>query len=166
MHLVIDGYNLIHNCPELAFASDKGQGREALIEALRLYRKKRSHKITVVFDGGLEPGGSKTSASGIPVRFSGSERSADDVIAQMARHQGGGMTVISDDRELAGRCRRHGAVVLGSGEFGDRLLQVALGVMPGAEEDDQGWDFTTKKKGPSRRQPKAKRKKDRRRSRL
>jgi uncharacterized protein len=166
VHLVIDGYNLIHKCPELAFASDKGQGREALIEALRLYRKKRSHRITVVFDGGLEPGGSRGGMSGIPVLFSGSERSADDVIANLARKQGSGMTAITDDRELAGRCRRHGAVVLGSGEFGDRLLEVALGLAPGGEEQDQGWDFTTKKKGPSRREPKAKRRRDRRKSRL
>ena len=69
MRLVIDGYNLIHTVPELAFASDKGQGREALMEALRLYRKKRPHKVKVVFDGGVEPGGGKERLAGMPVEL-------------------------------------------------------------------------------------------------
>ncbi|MCF8032793.1 MAG: NYN domain-containing protein [Desulfarculaceae bacterium] len=166
MRLVIDGYNLIHTVPELAFASDRGQGREALIEALRLYRKKRSHKISVVFDGGLEPGGKDTRAAGVPVKFSGVGRSADDVIAAIAAQDGGGLTVVTSDRELAGRCRVHGAVVLSSEEFGDRLLEVVMGGAGMGGDEDQGWDFSTKKKGPSKRLPKAKRKKARRKNRL
>ncbi|MCF8041075.1 MAG: NYN domain-containing protein [Desulfarculaceae bacterium] len=166
MRLIIDGYNLIHTVPELAFASDKGQGREALMEALRLYRKRRSHKIKVVFDGGLEPGGAKERLSGMPVSFSGAERSADDVIAALAAKEGGGITVVTSDRELAGRCRVHGAVVLSSEEFGNRLLEVALGMPAGAGGDEDGWDFTTKKKGPAKRLPKAERKKARRKDRL
>ena len=166
MRLVIDGYNLIHAVPELAFASDKGQGREALMEALRLYRKRRSHKIKVVFDGGLEPGGAKERLAGMPVSFSGAERSADDVIAALAAKEGGGITVVTSDRELAGRCRVHGTVVLSSEEFGNRLLEVALGVPATGEGGEEGWDFTTKKKGPAKRLPKAERKKARRKNRL
>lgn len=166
MRLVIDGYNLIHTVPELAFASDKGQGREALMEALRLYRKRRSHKIKVVFDGGLEPGGGKERLAGMPVSFSGAERSADDVIAALAAKEGGGITVVTSDRELAGRCRVHGAVVLSSEEFGNRLLEVALGMPPAGEGGDDGWDFTTKKRGPAKRLPKAERKIARRKNRL
>jgi predicted RNA-binding protein with PIN domain len=166
MRLVIDGYNLIHAVPELAFASDQGQGREALIEALRLYRKRRPHKIKVVFDGGLEPGGADTRAAGLPVRYSGSGRSADDVIVELAAKEGAGLTVVTSDRELAGRCRAHGAVVLSSEEFGTRLLEVALGLPAGTEADEEGWDFSTKKKGPAKRLPKAQRKKARRKGRL
>lgn len=166
MHLVIDGYNLIHHCPELAMASEQGQGREALLEALRLYRQRRPHRITVVFDGGVEPGGQRTSLAGIPVVFSGSERSADDVIAGLAQQGGSGLTVITADRELAGRCRRHGAVVLDSAEFGGRLLEVAWGAAPEASTEQEGWDFSTKKKGPAKRLPKAQRKKARRKGRL
>lgn len=166
MRLVIDGYNLIHAVPELAFASDQGQGREALIEALRLYRKRRPHKISVIFDGGLEPGGTATRAAGVPVKFSGADRSADDVIAGIAAHEGNGLTVVTSDRELAGRCRVHGAVVISSEEFGNRLLDVALGMPGGGEAENEGWDFSTKKKGPAKRLPKGKRKKARRKGRL
>jgi len=166
MRLVIDGYNLIHAVPELAFASDQGSGREALIEALRLYRKRRPHNIQVIFDGGLEPGGAAERLAGVPVRFSGPDRSADDVIAAIAAQEGNGLTVVTSDRELAGRCQAHGAVVLASEEFGDRLLEVALGAPASGGEGDQGWDGSTKKKGPAKRLPKAKRKKARRKGRL
>ncbi len=166
MRLVIDGYNLIHAVPELAFASEKGQGREALMEALRLYRKRRPHKIKVVFDGGLEPGGESERLAGTPVSFSGSQRSADDVIAALAAQEGPGITVVTSDRELAGRCRVHGAVVLSSEEFGNRLLEVAMGQPPSGEGGEEGWDFTTKKKGPAKRLPKAQRKQARRKDRL
>ncbi|BEQ15570.1 NYN domain-containing protein [Desulfoferula mesophila] len=166
MRLVIDGYNLIHTVPELAFASENGQGREALMEALRLYRKKRPHKVKVVFDGGIEPGGAKDRLAGTPVSFSGAERSADDVIAALAAKEGNGITVVTSDRELAGRCRAHGAVVISSEEFGGRLLEVALGLPPTGEGGEDGWDFTTKKRGPAKRLPKAQRKKVRRKGRL
>ena len=167
MRLIIDGYNLILTVPELAFASDKGQGREALMEALRLYRKKRpQNKVRVVFDGGLSPAGDKEHLAGTPVRYSGSERSADDVIAALAAKEGNGITVVTSDRELAGRCQVHGAVVISSEEFGNRLLEVALGLPPTGEGGDDGWDFTTKKRGPAKRLPKAQRKKARRKNRL
>lgn len=167
MRLIIDGYNLILTVPELAFASDKGEGREALMEALRLYRKKRpQNKVRVVFDGGLSPAGDKEHLAGTPVRYSGSERSADDVIAALAAKEGNGITVVTSDRELAGRCQVHGAVVISSEEFGNRLLEVALGVPATGEGGEEGWDFTTKKKGPAKRLPKAQRKKARRKNRL
>lgn len=166
MRLVIDGYNLIHHCLELALAHECGRGREALVEALRLYRKKRPHHLTVVFDGGLEPGGQRTSLAGLPVIFSGAARSADDVIAGLARQEGRGLTVITSDHGLADRCRLHGAVVLDSNEFGLRLMEAALGAAPPEEGGDEGWDFSTKKKGPARRLPKAQRRKARRKGRL
>lgn len=148
MRLVIDGYNLIHTVPELAFASENGQGREALMEALRLYRKKRPHKVKVVFDGGIEPGGAKDRLAGTPVSFSGAERSADDVIAALAAKEGNGITVVTSDRELAGRCRAHGAVVISSEEFGGRLLEVALGLPPPERAGKMVGTSPPKREGP------------------
>ena len=66
----------------------------------------------------------------------------------MAAKEGSGITVVTSDRELTGRCRVHGAVVLSSEEFGSRLLEVALGLPATGEGGDDGWDFTTKKRGP------------------
>lgn len=158
MHLVIDGYNLIRRSPELTRAEARGQGREALTAALKLYRQAKKHRVTVVLDGGANPLGERGSLNGVPLVYSGVDRTADDVIAALAAEHGDGVTVITDDQELAGRCEAHGAPVVGSGEFGDILLMAAWGMEGPLESDDEGWDFTTRKKGPSKREPKAKRK--------
>ncbi|MFZ5587313.1 MAG: NYN domain-containing protein [Thermodesulfobacteriota bacterium] len=166
MHLIIDGYNLIHQAPELFLAADLGRGREALCTALHIYRKKKGHRLTVVFDGGEEPAPARTSLCGVPVVYSGRDQKADDVIARLAGQQGAGATVITDDRELAGRCRSGGAEVIAAREFAARLMDTAQGWLPAAEDDGEGWDFTTRKKGPSHREPKARRRKQRRLERL
>lgn len=161
MHLIIDGYNLIHQAPELFLAADLGRGREALCTALRLYRQKKTHKLTVVFDGGPDQEPSRGSLCGVPVIFSGQRTNADGIIASLAAAQGAGATVITDDRELAGHCRAGGAEVIEARVFAARLMDTAQGWLPAAEDDDQGWDFTTRKKGPSQRAPKARRRKER-----
>lgn len=163
MHLVIDGYNLLHNTPELALAQNKGQGRAALLKALKIYRDKRRHKITVVFDGGPQAAPSRASESGVPVVYSGAEQSADDVIADMSAKHGPGVTVITDDRDLAQRCEVKGSEVIASWEFAVRLMEAAQGKVEGLEppSEETGWDFTTKKKGPSKRLPKSKRRRAR-----
>ena len=168
MHLVIDGYNLLHNTPELAPAEARGQGRAALLKALKLYRAKRGHKLTVVFDGGPDAAPTRASESGVPVVYAGAEQSADDVIAELAAKHGPGVTIISDDRELAQRCAAAGSEVIASWEFAGRLMQAAQGRVEGLEApgDDQRWDFTTKKKGPSKRLPKSKRRKAKKMKRL
>lgn len=162
MHLVIDGYNLIHQSPELEMAEAMGQGVDALATALNLYRRKKQHKITLVLDGGPDINPTRHAVQGIPVIMSGAGQSADDVIAEMAAKHGPGLTVITDDRELQGRCTSQGAQTLSAADFSDRMMQVVM--MQGLEEfgdpgDDDGWDFSTKKKGPSKRLSKAERKK-------
>lgn len=157
MHLIIDGYNLIHHSPELFWAGDMERGREALLTALRLYRQKRSHQITVVFDGGQDLQPRRASQLGVPVIYSGAKQKADQVIVELAGRLGAGATVITDDRELAGLCRVRGAEVIGSRIFASRLMATAQGQAQAAEDDEPGWDFSTRKKGPSHREPKAKR---------
>jgi predicted RNA-binding protein with PIN domain len=53
MHLIIDGYNLIRQSPDLQRldARDLELGREALLKRLAAYRSRSHHQITVVFDG-------------------------------------------------------------------------------------------------------------------
>lgn len=160
MHLIIDGYNLIHNTPELLLAADLDLGRQALLLALNLYRKKKGHRLTVVFDGGQDLEPQRASAHGVPVIFSGAKRSADQVIVELARGQGGGLTVISDDRELGRLCRQAGAEVIEARVFASRLMETAQGLGLPVEDDDPGWDFSTKKKGPARKEPKAKRRRN------
>jgi predicted RNA-binding protein with PIN domain len=157
MHLVIDGYNLLHNTPELALAQNKGQGRAALLKALKIYRDRRRHKLTVVFDGGPDAAPSRASESGVPVVYSGAEQSADDVIAEMSAKHGPGVTVITDDRELTQRCMAKGSEVIASWEFAVRLMEAAQGKVEGLEppSDESGWDFTTKRKARPSASPRA-----------
>jgi len=164
MHLVIDGYNLLFATPELAPAEARGQGRDALLKALKLYRDKRRHRITVIFDGGPQEGPSRESQNGVPIINSGSAQSADEAIAGLAAQHGPGVTVITDDRELAGRCQAAGSEVIASWEFAARLMEAAQGKVEGLEDggEETGWDFTTKKKGPAKRLPKKRRGKARR----
>lgn len=162
MHLVIDGYNLIHNCLELLTAHEQGQGRAALAAALRLYRQKKSHRVTVVFDGGPEHQTTRATLDGVPVVYAGGERSADEVIVEMARQGGPGLTVVTCDRALADSCRRLGAGVVEADTFAGRLMATAQGGAGEAAGDDEGWNFSTRKKGPSRREPKARRRQSRR----
>lgn len=166
MHLVIDGYNLIHATPELMMAGGEDGGRRALAMALSRYRQRRSHRITLVLDGGNTPHAERTTLHGVSTVYSGWDQTADQVITNLAAKQGTGLTVITDDRELAGLCRRHGAEVISSAEFGEKLMQVAYHGETGDGGGEEGWDFTTKKKGPSHRLPKAKRRKKRRIDRL
>ena len=164
MHLVIDGYNLIHLSPELEMAEAMGQGVDALATSLNLYRKKKQHKITLVLDGGPDQDTSRHAVQGIPVVMSGAGRTADDVIAEMASRHGPGLTVITNDRELQGRCQSHGAQVVDASDFAQRMMDVVMtqGVAEFADPGlDDGWDFSTRKKGPSKKLKKAKRKKRR-----
>lgn len=166
MRILIDGFNLIHASHDFAQAHANGGGQEALLAALKIYRQRKGHQVTVVFDGGPDMQPTRSTRHQIPVIHSGGGQSADDVIAGMAAKNGAALTVVTDDRELQARCQGAGAQVVGSGEFAFVLLETAFG--PGAADDDDegGWDFNTKKKGPSRRLPKAKRRKKRMRSKL
>ena len=53
IHILIDGYNLIRQSPELSELDrqDIQLGRAALIDMLVVYKKLKHHKITIVFDG-------------------------------------------------------------------------------------------------------------------
>jgi predicted RNA-binding protein with PIN domain len=161
MHLVIDGYNLIHQSLELLTAHEQGQGREALAAALRIYRQKKGHRLTVVFDGGPEHQTLRSSLGGVPVIYSGGERSADEVIVELAQRGGSGLTVVTCDRALGEACRRWGAAVVEARVFACRLMDAAQGGAGEAGEESEGWNFSTRKKGPSRREPKARRRKSR-----
>ncbi len=162
MRLLIDGYNLIHASPHLLVAHQRGQGREALALALKLYRAAKPHRLTVVFDGGPQAGPTRASLHGVPVLYSGAEQSADQAILDLLGHDGCGCTVITDDRELAGLCRQKGAQVVSSREFAGRLMETAMGGGAGKGDGEEEQARTgTRKKGPSHRPAKARRKRQR-----
>jgi predicted RNA-binding protein with PIN domain len=162
IHLIIDGYNLIRQSPELAGMDrqDLQLGRDALVDMLAAYKKLKPHKITVVFDGTAEPSiyGSRDRIKGIAIRFSQGGESADDVIRRMVYREKAKALVVSSDREVLTAAESAGATALDSAAFEERIAMARYLAIKGGEETvSTGWVPTTRKKGPSRRLPKRKR---------
>ncbi len=169
LRLVIDGYNYI--CAALGLSGSHPGGmdptveRDALIEKLVAYKKIKSAKITVVFDGTRSDNlyRSRGTERGIDVAYSCSGEEADTIIKEIAREQGGGLTIVTSDRELGSYCAGYGAVIISSGEFYDRLTQALYADMKGIEDDDDDGQAPSdpggKRKGPARKLSKKEREK-------
>jgi predicted RNA-binding protein with PIN domain len=163
MWIIVDGYNVIRQWPELAMLdrADLQSGREALLVELRDYRRAKGHRITVVFDG-REQGGFSEAAEqvgGIGVRYSRRGETADAVIARLASEGGEGAVVVSSDREVLDAARRQRATAVSGEEFIERLAASRVVSLKGGEEDPRP---QKPNKGTARRLPKAERRRTRR----
>lgn len=161
LHLIIDGYNLIRRSARLSRteAESLELGRKALIDSLAAYKRLKGHKITVVFDGAAnyDDFSKKTSEKGIRVRFSRIGQSADSVIRKMAKHEGERALVITADRALADAVSADGSVTVEPEAFEEKMAMATLMEIKGEEPEEESGDrvIDTRKKGPSKRQPKA-----------
>lgn len=164
LHIVIDGYNLLYQSRRIAPGDrdDLQTRRQSLIDALAAYRKIRPHVITVVFDGTAAQCDlpRRDRLKGINLRFSRCGELADAVIKRMAAREKERVLVVSSDREIVDYAVGRGAAVMSAPEFEERLALVSLlEEKPGlTEAESDGWNATTRKKGPSRRLPKRERK--------
>ncbi len=163
MRIILDGYNVIRQWPELAML-DRGDlqaGREALLQQLQAYRRTRGHRITVVFDGREQGGFSETteSAAGIDVRYSRRGETADIVISRLVAEGGAGIVVVSSDREVASTARRSGAATLPATEFVAKVEASRIASVKGGEEEARP---AKSGKGTARRLPKAERRRQQR----
>lgn len=166
LHLIIDGYNLIRQSPELLAeeALDLRRGREALLEKLAAYRRLKKHAITVVFDG-WETGdvhGGRDRVQGMLIIYSRRGEKADDVIKRLAAQERERGLVISSDRDIGHFAAQQGAAVMSAEDFSFRLQEAWAGEYgPEPEEEDIG-SLGAKKKGPAHRAPKKLRRQHRR----
>ena len=157
LHIIIDGYNFIRNSSSLRDLDlqDIQLGRDALVDMLAAYKRIKSHKITVVFDGANAPGHfqRRDRIKGIDIKFSRSGEVADTVIKKMAFREREKALVVSSDREITHSAASHGAATINSPEFEEKLAMADYMDAKGIEfeTDDSGWNQTTKKKGPRRR---------------
>jgi len=156
IHIIIDGYNLIRQSATLnrLDQQDIMLGRDALIDTLAAYRKIKSHRITVVFDGHHGPAFSQTQdrRKGIAIRFSRRGESADDVIKRMAMQEREKALVVSSDVEVVNTVAAYGAATISSTLFEGKIgMAGQIDGLKTEDEDRRGWTPTTKKKGPSRR---------------
>jgi hypothetical protein len=152
MHLVIDGYNLLHvNRSLINLNSTRLQWeRERLIDRLSTYQEHKSCGITVVFDGWQEGWSTETreKKKGIEVLFSKLGEKADEVIKRFVKEKGSGTIVITSDRDVARFAQRMGIAVIASEQFREKL-EGGSSDMP--EESPEEEENEMKKKGPSRR---------------
>jgi predicted RNA-binding protein with PIN domain len=154
LHLIIDGYNLIRQSPELQRldANALENGRQALLTLLAAYLRTRSPgKITVVFDG-WQRGDLKETRDrqqGVLVVFSRRGERADEVIKRLLAQEGDRAVVVSSDREIQSWADRVGAVWMDAGQFEFLYLRRG-GPTPGGDPNAPP-SRTRSKKGPAHR---------------
>jgi predicted RNA-binding protein with PIN domain len=165
IHIIIDGYNLIRQSKRLSLLDlqDIQVGRDTLIDMLAAYKKLKSHRITVVFDGTTAPSFSqyRDRRKGIAITFSHKGESADAVIKKMARKERQAALVVSSDQDIIQSAEASGAATVSAKEFENKLtMSHHIDGRQFDRDDYEGWRPTTKKKGPSRRLSKRQRKKN------
>ena len=108
-HLIVDGYNVTISAWGETLTLERQRAR--LVQGLGVLAAQTNAEITVVFDGSDPIFGAKPSARGVRVLFSAKGEIADDVVVELARVEPPGrpVVVVSSDREVADRVRRHGA---------------------------------------------------------
>lgn len=156
--IFIDGYNFLwasgEHRPE-AIASFQS-AREHMIARLAHHPRLARHRVTIVFDAHKTDSTNLSSETvqGIEVVYSRGGQSADDVLKDYARELRDAAVIISSDREVARYAEQKGCGVLGSGAF-EQLLNEDL---PAEDEEEAEPASRAPKKGPARRDTKARRK--------
>jgi predicted RNA-binding protein with PIN domain len=152
MHLLIDGYNLLHVNRSLTQLNgiQLQWERDRLIHQLSTYQKLKPCDITVVFDGWQ--GGWSTEKrerkKGIDLIFSKLGEKADEVIKRLVKEKGSGIIVITSDREVSKFAEKMDVAVISSGQFKEKMEQSEFNVDKIIEEEEGG---SLKRKGPSRK---------------
>ncbi|MFW5846403.1 MAG: NYN domain-containing protein, partial [Planctomycetota bacterium] len=112
--ILLDGHNICWRTPALAAAmqADSEAGRRALENRIRRAR----HRTIAFYDGGPDGRSGMQYRNGLRCLYSGSRSADDQIIAQLRRFQERAV-LVSDDRELIGRGRAHGALACGVLEY-------------------------------------------------
>ena len=128
MHLIIDGYNVMHALPVgKDWPGKESRDRRAFfVERVRTYLGARNHLATLVFDGakgGEDMGGHETHGR-LEVRYSRRGEEADEVIKRMLEESGNPreVLVVSSDKGISGFVRSMGASTAGAHELVRRLM--------------------------------------------
>jgi hypothetical protein len=153
MHLLIDGYNLLHIIGSLISPNSVQLQweRDRLINQLSAYQKVKPCKITVVFDG-WQAGWStekKESRKGIELIFSKLGEKADEVIKRLVKEKGSGAIVVTSDRDIARYAERMAVSVISSEQFRKKLEGPTNQFEEVFEEEEE--EGGIKKKGLARR---------------
>lgn len=164
MHLIVDGYNVLGLRGQVG--PDSERARDQLITDLMLYRQRKGHAVTVVFDGWRQGSASQghEHRAGVEVIYSKRGEQADQVIRRLAEEYGASCAVVTSDQEIQRSAKAHQAVILSASEFERRLQERPVAKQPGFLGKDSDRDERPKrleKKGNARKLPKALRRKNR-----
>jgi predicted RNA-binding protein with PIN domain len=165
MHILIDGYNLIRQSVSLRRFERQSleAGRNALIASLSDYKKRKGHKITVVFDG-WESGSAleeRDFQADINIIYSSRGEKADEVIKRLTAESDEEIIVVSSDREISSFATRRGKTAISSPQFEMIMTKTINGPQTFEfeevkdDEDEYGRPF--KKKGQAHRLSRAQR---------
>jgi predicted RNA-binding protein with PIN domain len=120
--LLIDAYNVLHATMPAVLA---GLDEEGLCVAIQRSAYRR-HRAIVVCDGRVKPLGPEASpVDGVELVYSGSTRTADDVIIDRidASHTPRRLVVVSTDREIRAAARRRRCTSVTSDDFVARVAE-------------------------------------------
>ena len=153
MHLIIDGYNLLHvNRSLTCFNSTQLRWeRDRLINQLSAYQKLKSFGMTVVFDG-WQGGWStekKEKKREIEIIYSKLGEKADEVIKRLVKEKGSEAMVITSDQDISRFAERLNVAVIPSEQFMEKLEAPSDRFEKSLEEEEE--ERGMNKKGLSRR---------------
>lgn len=160
MRIIIDGYNFIRQTDLRRFENiSLEKGRSELIKRLSLYKRAKSHQITVVFDGII--GGSfsqeRDRSGGISIIYSRRGETADEVIKRIISNSSEELLIVSSDREIASAAERKGFTAVNSQAFALKLAEAEFSSFTQSIGKEDDYHLKKEKKGPSRRIPRRKR---------
>jgi predicted RNA-binding protein with PIN domain len=125
LHVIVDGYNLLALTGRIGAGTSlhSEAARESFLHDLASYRQRKSHAITVVFDGWQQGWGTEQREHrlGLEIIFSRRGEKADQVIQRLAAEFGSACAVVSSDREIVNVAKEQGAFVMTAQEFIGKL---------------------------------------------
>lgn len=160
MRYLIDGHNLIGRLPDISLRDPDDE--LALIERLHVYAQRTRKPIAVVFDAGINyvpP--QRPTYSDVRASYARQGQTADQLILNRVKkaHNPREMTVVTSDRELAGKARAAGALVMTAEEFMEAMqpapqtpdadeleAQTRANVRLSTDEVEEWLDLFTRKK--------------------
>lgn len=121
-----------------------------LIDALIEYGKRKSHDLTVVFDGWRTGQGqeSRTVIGGVKVIYSRIGDKADSVIKRMISAERREWIVVTSDREIADHAWSTGSIPVSSDDFLSALSTKDLSGIEDEDEDEEEYIEPRRKGSP------------------
>jgi len=123
--ILIDGYNVIKNTPELALLERRSLGvaRDALVRKVIAKYRHTPHQVVIVFDG-QESLQQEEHVQRVRLIYTCQGETADEVIARLAREGTGQhqtVVVASNDQEVRGNVTQVGGHAASSAELAAHL---------------------------------------------